>query len=105
MRSLTYSTAPACASRAHIELVHRNAVRLLNLVNTLLDFSRIEAGRMRASKRPNSQRLPPNWQQLQSACDKAGLGFVVDCPPLPEPVFVDIGMWEKNCPGSHLQCP
>ena len=87
----------ASVHRERIELVHRNAVRLLNLVNTLLDFSRIEAGRMQASFEATelaafTAELASNFQ---SACDKAGLGFVVDCPPLPEPVFVDIGMWEK----------
>ena len=35
-----------------LELVHRNALRLLKLVDALLDFSSIEAGRMRASFRP-----------------------------------------------------
>jgi signal transduction histidine kinase len=30
-----------------IDLAHRNSVRLLKLVNSLLDFSRIEAGRSR----------------------------------------------------------
>jgi signal transduction histidine kinase len=37
---------------ARVELVHRNALRLLKLVNALLDFSRAEAGRMRAEFRP-----------------------------------------------------
>src|ERR1700689_930393 len=31
---------------------HRNALRLLKLVNTMLDFSRIEAGRVQASYQP-----------------------------------------------------
>jgi len=35
--------------RQNIETTHRNAVRLLKLVNTLLDFSRIESGRQQAS--------------------------------------------------------
>src|SRR5213076_1357222 len=35
-----------------LEVVHRNAARLLKLVNSLLDFSRIEAGRMQASYEP-----------------------------------------------------
>ena len=87
----------ASVHRERIELVHRSAVRLPSLVNTLLDFSRIEAGRMQASFEATelaafTAELASNFQ---SACDKAGLGFVVDCPPLPEPVFVDIGMWEK----------
>jgi CheY-like chemotaxis protein len=32
---------------------------------------------------------------FRSAVEKAGLRFIVDCPPLPEPVFVDREMWEK----------
>jgi signal transduction histidine kinase len=35
-----------------LDLVHRNTLRLLELVNALLDFSRIEAGRARAPYEP-----------------------------------------------------
>lgn len=38
--------------RKRLELVHHNSLRLLKLVNTLLDFSRIEAGRMEAICEP-----------------------------------------------------
>lgn len=34
--------------KENIETTHRNATRLLKLVNTLLDFSRIESGRVQA---------------------------------------------------------
>ena len=40
------------ADRDQLEVVHRNGLRLLKLVNTLLDFSRIEAGRVRAVYQP-----------------------------------------------------
>ncbi|MFC6087772.1 SpoIIE family protein phosphatase [Saccharothrix lopnurensis] len=80
-----------------LEIVHRNGLRLGKLVNTLLDFSRIEAGRMRAGYEPVD--LAAATAELasvfRSAIDKAGLVFEVDCPPLPEPVFLDRGMWEK----------
>ena len=43
-------------SREQLELIHRNALRLLRLVNTLLDFTRIEAGRARARYRAHRPR-------------------------------------------------
>jgi len=45
------SPLPA-ARRERLETAHRNALRLLKLVNTLLDFSRMEAGRAQASFEP-----------------------------------------------------
>ena len=83
--------------RESLSLVRRNARRLQKLVNALLDFSRIEAGRMRASYEPTqlaafTAELASNFR---SACDRAGLELVVDCPPLPSPVFVDRTMWEN----------
>jgi signal transduction histidine kinase len=69
----------------------------LKLVNTLLDFSRIEAGRTQASYEPTD--LAAYTAELasvfRSAVEKAGLTLVVDCPPLPEPVHLDREMWEK----------
>jgi PAS domain S-box-containing protein len=80
-----------------LEVIHRNGLRLGKLVNTLLDFSRIEAGRMQARFEPVD--LAATTAELasvfRSAIERAGLGFEVDCPPLPEPVHVDRGMWEK----------
>jgi PAS domain S-box-containing protein len=80
-----------------LALAQRNGQRLKRLVNSLLDFSRIEAGRMQTSYEPVD--LAAFTAELasvfRSAVEKAGLEFVVDCPPLPEPVFVDRGLWEK----------
>jgi CheY-like chemotaxis protein len=77
--------------------VHRNTRRLLKLVNAMLDFSRIEAGRMHAVYEPTD--LPAYTADLagmfRAAIERAGLALVVDCPPQPEPVFVDREMWEK----------
>jgi PAS domain S-box-containing protein len=80
-----------------LEVAHRNGLRLQKLVNTLLDFSRIEAGRVQASYEPTdlasfTAELTSNFR---SACEKAGLELTVNCPPLPEPVHVDQEMWEK----------
>jgi signal transduction histidine kinase len=60
-----------------IQLLHRNALRLLKLVNVLLDFSRIEAGRMRATFRPvDLSRLTADLASVfRSACEKAKLSL------------------------------
>ncbi len=80
-----------------LEAVYRNAQRLLKLVNTLLDFSRIEAGRVQASYEPTDlARVTADLASaFRSATERAGLTLVVECPPLPEPVYVDREMWEK----------
>jgi PAS domain S-box-containing protein len=80
-----------------LEIAHRNSLRLLKLVNTLLDFSRIEAGRMQAKYLQTD--LASFTSELagvfRSAIEQAGLRLLVDCPPLPKPVYVDRDMWEK----------
>src|SRR4029079_16852683 len=87
------------AHRERLEGAHRNALRLLRLVNSLLDFSRIEAGRVLASY--ESIDLPACTAALaatfRSAIERAGLRLVVDCPPLPPGVtaYVDRDLWEK----------
>jgi PAS domain S-box-containing protein len=84
-------------NRETLAVVHRNGLRLLRLVNSLLDFSRIEAGRVRAHYVSTdlamlTAELASNFR---SATERAGLRFVVDCPELPEPAYVDREMWEK----------
>lgn len=83
--------------REEIAVIHRNALRLGRLVNNLLDFSRLEAGRMQARFEPVD--LAAFTAELASvfraAVERAGLRFEVDCPPLDRPVHVDRGMWEK----------
>ena len=87
---------PVTAHR-QIEMVHRNALRLLKLVNTLLDFARIEAARMEAAYEPvDLARLTADLAaSFRSAVERAGMRLIVDCPPLPQPVYVDCEMWEK----------
>jgi PAS domain S-box-containing protein len=83
--------------RERLEMAHRNSLRLLKLVNTLLDFSRIEAGRVEPSLEPTdlSAFTAELASVFRSGIEKAGLRLNVDCPPLPEPVYVDREMWEK----------
>ncbi len=85
------------AVREELELIHRNGLRLGKLVNTLLDFSRIEAGRMEAHYEPvDLAAFTADLASVfRSAIDRAGLAYQVDCGELPEPVFIDREMWEK----------
>jgi PAS domain S-box-containing protein len=84
-------------ARDELDIIHRNGLRLAKLVNTLLDFSRIQAGRMQAKFEPVD--LSAVTGELASifreAIERAGLTFVVDCPPLDLPVYVDREIWEK----------
>ena len=83
--------------RDRLEMLHRNALRLQKLVNTLLDFSRIEAGRIQASYDPTdlAELTTELASVFRSAVEKAGLRLSVHCPPLGEPVYVDRDMYEK----------
>jgi len=82
---------------AHVLATHRNALRLLRLVNTLLDFSRIEADRVQAHYFPvNLSTLTEDIAStFRAAIEHAGLQFHVDCPPLTTEAYVDRDMWEK----------
>lgn len=84
--------------RELIDLAHRNSLRLLKLVNTLLDFSRIEAGRVRARFEPTD--LGAFTTELastfRSAMQEAGLEYVVRSDIGPDAAtFVDREMWEQ----------
>jgi len=83
-------------NRELVTVAHRNSLRLLKLVNSLLDFSRIEAGRIQARYEPLDLGTLTGeiCSTFRSAMEKAGLQLVVECSELP-PVYIDREMWEK----------
>jgi PAS domain S-box-containing protein len=89
--------ALAPADRERLAVAHRNAQRLLKLVNMLLEFSRIEAGGVQAACEPTD--LAAFTTELASmfraTFEGARLRLLVDCPPLSRPAAVDRDMWEK----------
>lgn len=80
----------------HLQLMQRNGTRLLKLVNTLLEFSRVESGRMQARFRPlNLREVTENLAStFRSAIEQSGLTLSVE-GNIAEPVFIDPEMWEK----------
>jgi signal transduction histidine kinase len=99
--SLADDTQPlGPANRIRLKLAHDNARRLLKLVNTLLDFSRLAAGRLTGNFAPVDLALLTRELAglFQSAFDKAGLTYTVDCPALSEALWIDRDMWEKIVP-------
>ncbi len=85
------------ALRSRLEVVHRNSLRLLKLVNSLLEFSRIEAGRIQATYEPTDLATLTRdlVSTFGSALELAGLHLDQQMQPLTEPVYVDRDMWER----------
>ncbi|MGL6136697.1 MAG: ATP-binding protein [Planktothrix sp.] len=83
--------------REQLKVAKRNSLRLLKLVNTLLDFSSIEAERIQAVYEPTD--LATLTMELasmfRSTIERAGIQLIIDCRPLPEPIYVVREMWEK----------
>jgi signal transduction histidine kinase len=83
--------------REQLDMAYRNGLRLLRLVNSLLDVARIEAGHTEALfEATDVARLTGEIaKSFRPAIEKAGIRFVVDAPPLPAALYVDRAMWEK----------
>jgi signal transduction histidine kinase len=87
----------SAVQRAHLLTLRHNAMRLQKLVNTLLDYARIEAGRVEAIYEAVDIGLLTRElaSTFHSAIHRAGLLYSVNCSSLEEPVYIDRDMWEK----------
>ena len=97
LEELLSGTGLSTEQRERLVPMQRNGLRLLKLVNTVLDFSRLESGRLRAAYRPTdlADYTALLASTFRSAAERAGLRLDIECPPLSGPVYVDREMWEK----------
>lgn len=84
-------------TRGNLDSTYRNAQRLLKLVNNLLDFSRVEAGRVQAVYQPvNLEQLTADLSSsFRAIIEKAGMQLNVTCTPVSGQAYADKEMWEK----------
>ena len=97
LEDAAHDAAIPMAQQERLAMAHRNALRLLKMVNSLLDYSRIEAGRAVARFVPvDLAALTADLASgFRAACINAGIGLNVTAPALEEAVYVDTEMWEK----------
>lgn len=79
------------------KLIHFNSLRLLKLVNALLDFSRIEEDRMKVIFEPTNLSSLTNelTNMFKSSIENVGLEFILDIPDYQDLVYVDREIYEK----------
>jgi PAS domain S-box-containing protein len=97
LEELMADPSMAQTHRDNIAMVLRNALRLQKLVNNLLDFSRLEAGRMNINyQQTDVAALTAQLASaFQSIIESSGMALIIKCPPIKGPVFIDREMWEK----------
>jgi PAS domain S-box-containing protein len=80
-----------------LELSYRGAIRLQKLVHTLLDFARIEAGKVESFYQPTDfTRITLDLaSQFRTAVESAGLKYIIKPESITEPVYLNREMWEK----------
>ncbi|ORX90315.1 hypothetical protein K493DRAFT_356942 [Basidiobolus meristosporus CBS 931.73] len=80
-------------------MIQRNSRRLLKLVNTLLEFSKIEAGKSTAvfQKTQVSLFTRELLASFESTAETLGIKFVIEIPKIfpQHPIYLDQDMWEK----------
>ncbi|KAJ3174897.1 hypothetical protein HK101_010805 [Irineochytrium annulatum] len=85
------------AMLTNIQLAYTNTIRILKLIHNLLDYSRIQNGRMTASFRrvANASDLTRSLASVfRSAVEKLGIKYIVEVEDVSEDCYLDRQMWE-----------
>ncbi|WWC90485.1 uncharacterized protein L201_005421 [Kwoniella dendrophila CBS 6074] len=83
--------------KENLVMARRNVRRLTRLVSTLMDVSRLEAGRLQGSfQLVNLGTMTKELADLfKSAMKQANLQYTINCDVTPRAVYVDTEHWEK----------
>ncbi len=94
LRGTVTTSLPALAP--DVETMHGNALRLSKLVTDVLDFSRLQAGRLLPAREPVDLAVVTRdlAEMFRSAIEHAGLRYVVSCDDVGL-VTLDASMWER----------
>lgn len=84
-------------AKESLKMINRHAQRLLRLVNSLLDFSQLEAGRTQPKFRPiDIGAITTDLASLfRAAIERGKIVYQVDCPSVSSMCWVDIEIYEK----------
>jgi signal transduction histidine kinase len=84
-------------NRYRIGVAYRNALRMQKLVNTLLEFSRLEAGRLEGQFQPVDIAVLTLElaSSFRSAIERAGMVLSTHAGEIGGEVYVDIEFWER----------
>ena len=94
--------------RSYLETMHKNALRLLKLINNLLDHARIEAGTMELHRQPLHLAAVARETvgSARALAERKGLSIAVECAPQLPVVHADPDALEKvffNLVGNALK--
>ena len=84
-------------NRYRLGVAYRNALRMQKLVNTLLEFSRLEAGRLEGQfQRVDIAVLTLDLaSSFRSAIERAGMTLRTHAGAIGDEVYVDTELWER----------
>ncbi len=97
LEELVAGRTPPGGERTAFEGMHRNAVRLLRLINQLLDLAKIDAGRMKIAPSPADLigLVRGTLAGFEAAAAKKGVALQIEAPPSMPPVVIDASWIES----------